>query len=859
MTEDYSPDVCRQLARQFAEARLHRPMKIERYDPGEELEYELNPVDRPGLEIGGRARLRVESFVGGGFAGQVYRVRVLDLEGQTGGLVADRVYALKILLPPSGFSTLFRNALYAIGFQGPFQIQVNLAAARAGALWQKFIRRGAAVRFGASDTVNDVHALLVDRRLGSCGEISDWVAGRTWRLEVDDRMDLLAHWRRGSLADSSQLGSPEYRAKAEFMRDFVGLLCQMGAYEFARQYEWTTCKSQPNCLKRSSTDDDPASGLVAVDFRAGLTLLPFLPMSPGDVLLILKGLCRGSLVQFDRGSLDKLSRFVHTHSDAFEGMQDLLQDLKSCEEIYRNSVPDITHNHVRLLYSSTLWGTMLDSAPEGWKVRGVMDESKAEQMRHKRLPTLVFALLGLIPLLGGVIRKAWGSVGWRRHYGRLLSSRDYLRRALRGKMIESVSRWYRAGRVDERKVWKTTSSAPRFFVHACLSVTPVALHKLLTDWSYLKDRFDYIVRRPVRLYFNEQEREQWLRDMVQEGRKKHIISHDDAQTILSRIKEPFIQKYLKSLAVHICTAPVTQVVSVLIAMIYVLTHPEMPRAQAWGIGLGIIALFQIVPISPGSLTRGLYVLYLVIRERNFRDYNIAVFLGFFKYVGYLAFPIQMTYRYPALARFMAAHWATEAVHVVPVFGERGALLEHWVFRLFYNWPLTIRRRMRRRAEMRAALPARYWHGLAYGAAALGIFASIDLFFLRQTGGLPAMSTIWYVIATVPLACGALLSIGCGGASLSKRIAAASACGAAVAAMSAGVAWLSISALELQITLTAREVIAMGVWRLFAFTLVATLGAIAAELSLPDPDIATALRATQSVGNTAAPLDGASDG
>ena len=61
-----------------------------------------------------------------------------------------------------------------------------------------------------------------------------------------------------------------------------------------------------------------------------------------------------------------------------------------------------------------------------------------------------------------------------------------------------------------------------------------------------------------------------------------------------------------------------------------------------------------------------------------------MFLGFFKYIGYLAFPIQMTYRYPALARFMAGHWATEAVHVVPVFGERGALLEHKIFNLFYK-------------------------------------------------------------------------------------------------------------------------------------------------------------------------------
>ena len=97
------------------------------------------------------------------------------------------------------------------------------------------------------------------------------------------------------------------------MHEFVELLHKMGAHEFARQYEWSTCKSQPNCLKRKDTEESPSEGLVAVDFRAGLALLPFLPMSPGDFKLIVQGLVRGSLVQFDRGDLEKLEQFVrHT-------------------------------------------------------------------------------------------------------------------------------------------------------------------------------------------------------------------------------------------------------------------------------------------------------------------------------------------------------------------------------------------------------------------------------------------------------------------------------------------------------------------------------------------------------------------
>jgi hypothetical protein len=265
-------------------------------------------------------------------------------------------------------------------------------------------------------------------------------------------------------------------------------------------------------------------------------------------------------------------------------------------------------------------------------------------------------------------------------------------------------------------------------------------------------------------------------------------------------------------------------VSVTIAIIYYLTHRDQPNA--WAVGLGIIALFQVTPISPGSLTRGLYVLYLVLRERNFKDYNIAVFLGFFKYVGYLAFPIQMTYRYPALARFMAAHWATEAVHIVPVFGERGALLEHWVFYLFYNWPLTIRRRMRKRAEARALTKARYWHaGIAAiaTAAALGLADSV---YLRQVGELPGLSDIWALVVLAPLLCGAAVTLGCRGAALAKRIITAAICG-----VSAAVLYTIASA----ILSDNSGIVASCIWRIFIFAVLSTVGAIVTELKLPEPN------------------------
>ncbi|MCP4707123.1 MAG: hypothetical protein GY869_00740, partial [Planctomycetes bacterium] len=224
MSNEYSIEVYRKLEQEFNSAHLHRPMQVKRYEPGTVLDYEVTGVTPAHTA---QVRVKIVKFVGGGFAGQVYRVKVIEIITQQGpitGIEEGAVLAMKILVPPSRFSELFRNTIYGIGFQGPFQLQVNPSAARAGALWQKFIRRGAKIHFGDERSVVDIYATFVDNAIGSCGELSEWVEGRTWRLEVDDRLDLLKHWRKGKQVDSNQLGSPEYRTKRKFMTEFVKLL-----------------------------------------------------------------------------------------------------------------------------------------------------------------------------------------------------------------------------------------------------------------------------------------------------------------------------------------------------------------------------------------------------------------------------------------------------------------------------------------------------------------------------------------------------------------------------------------------------------------------------------------------------------
>jgi len=814
--------VNRKLEKIFKESDLLRKMRVSRYDAGVELSYEVSSLDDNKT---GEIKLRIEKFVGGGFAGQVYKVTLLENKQNINSLIVGNTYAIKILIPPSGFSKLFRDAVYWIGFQGPFQLQVNPAASRAGALWQKFIRRAAKIRFGNESSIVDIYATFVDETLGSCGEISEWVEGRTWQLEVESHMDNLQKWNRNKQVDENQLGSIEYRTKKIFMKEFVKLLNEMGGYEFARQYEWSTCKSQPNCLKR--TDTEPDKGLVAVDFRAGLALLPFLPMSPGDFKLIGKGILRGSLVQFDRGSLKKLAAFMEQHSADFADMKEQFVELTQMEDIYRNSVPDITHNHFRLLFSGKLWKTMLTSVVTGWKIKNLITSKTKEKWQRNRFITFWLFLISIIPILGKYFIKFCGNKPWRKHYFKIIYNWKYLAKTIKASSAEKAIDWYRQERISDEIALKIPKSFFLFLRHLLLSIFPPGLHKFLTNFGYFKERLWFIFIRPFRLYFDSQLREEWLLEMLEEGKKKHILSDEDANIIESQLNEPFIQKYLKSLAVHVLTLPITQIVSVAIAWIFVITHPEMPKAQSWGIGVGIIALFQVTPISPGSLARGFYVLYLVIRERDFKNYNIAVFLGFFKYIGYLAFPIQMTYKYPALARFMAGHWATEAVHIVPVFGEGGALLEHWIFGLFYNWPLTIRGQMNRRMEMRKTQRSRVWPTPILVVIFTALFIGSDYYFISNQQQLMPIKEIWWLGMILPFALGSLITLSAKGMVLWKRIVTGTISGIIVSALYSGFSW--------QFGFEG-PIFPEFIWRFFIFAVFSTLGVVVTELSLGEPEI-----------------------
>jgi len=792
MTVPYSLETLAKLKDLFYKQKLFRPLRVQRYENGQRLTFEIEGFD-PAQKA--KVELEVDRFVGGGYSGQVYKVIVLHLEGALetpAGLRLGGTYALKIFVPPSTASRRVRNLIYALGFQGPFSLRVNPAAVRAGAFWQRFIRRGAQLQFGSEDAVANVLAIFVDRNFGSCGEISEWIEGRVWRLEVDDDLYSRFKWKPGEPARGAK--SPEYRAKKAFMSDLVSLMHDMGAEELARQYEWWTLKSQPNTLKRIGMDADPGAGLTAVDFRAGIVLLPFLPACPADFKLIIRGIKRGSLVQFDRGNIHKLEGYTAARPEAFADMTGALEELKRADRSYRDSLPDLTHHHVKLIIKPKLWTAMHAAWVRGWEIRGLADAEAAESLRKSRFAALLFLLLGLLPvltpvlfllkfpgrsvglwvlwlapLLGPFVRRLWGRRDLRRHIGALLTKAGYIGRAFRGHVTEALIGWHRSGRIGDRRALAIAKKPGLYLLNRPLGFLPPGVHRFITDKVYFKERLHMMFVKPFELYFKPAVREKWLRDMVEEGRKDGMLSADEAARILAQIDEPYIQKYLKSLAVHLATLFLSETVFLTIAVIYVLGHPELGWSQATLQAGLLVGALNLLPISPGSLVRGFYVLGLCIKEKNIKDYWLALPVSFFKIIGYLAFPLQMAYRFPELARFMAGRSATSAVHIVPIFGEKGAWLEHAVFDLFYNYPLSLRRRIQERDAIFSTEPARRWTFPMVFMAGLLVLALADACYLKMSGHAPTLGQIWWLVIWVPFLMAPLAAALSRLAPLSRRI------------------------------------------------------------------------------------------
>jgi len=180
---------------------------------------------------------------------------------------------------------------------------------------------------------------------------------------------------------------------------------------------------------------------------------------------------------------------------------------------------------------------------------------------------------------------------------------------------------------------------------------------------------------------------------------------------------------------------------------------------------------------------------------------------------------------------MAGHWATEAVHIVPVFGEGGALLEHKVFNLFYNWPLTIRGRMIRRAKRRRELAPRSWHISLIALVGATIFGIADYFYLSHFAELPTLKTIWWLTLVIPLLGGVFVTLAAGGAKIGKRVTLG-----AISGLLTAVFYTAITAaLTSGSSVGIAHIVAEFLWRIFIFAILSVISVLLTEVFWPETE------------------------
>ncbi len=137
--------------------------------------------------------------------------------------------------------------------------------------------------------------------------------------------------------------------------------------------------------------------------------------------------------------------------------------------------------------------------------------------------------------------------------------------------------------------------------------------------------------------------------------------------------------------------------------------------------------------------------------------------------------------------------------------------------------------MRDRGKIRAAIKPRYWHIVICAILGTGTFLVADYAYIMKLQDLPSLKEIWVLAIIIPLICGAVVTLGAGGASLQRRVIGGAVCGSAM-----GVFHTTMSAIiGYGVLLEIGDMAINIVWRVFVFTIMSIIGVLLMEINLLD--------------------------
>jgi hypothetical protein len=660
------------------------PFKPQRdaYFAGENIEAEVFGLNGECL---GLERFTIREYVGSGFAGQVYRAApqngVLPSAGER---EETHTVAIKVLKPKSRWKRIFRDLLYYCSYQTSYAPRLRESAVRSGLIWQEVLRIAAEIEFGLVSAVARPLGYYWDSGQRSYVEVHEWVESRPVRYEADDRIFFSRNSGVRVLAETEMV------RKKRFMRAMVKLCHQIGALGLARQYEWFTMVSQANVLSRVNSESS-ALEFTGIDFRPGLAVPFFLPLSPVHLRIICAGLPQGVLVHFDEVEFERLDRFVADQGSVYPSLPELCQQLKQDDQRYRSALPNLWHAGRRSITDTKIRKAIASGLIEDWRKLDRITPETALQLRRTRLGFFLFYLLGLPPLVGGFFQRIVGSGPYRHHLKNLVLERAYFRAVFKSRKSRDLLAWFSDRRISELHLERLARSNFLYcFDKVVLSWLPARLHRLLSDGQACRRQLFYLIIHPIRLLLKMEYRKAWLAEIIHQQYHRGIVNLDQKDDLLRQLAEAPMQAFIQDLGFTIGLEIFSKIGYALLA--------------AYGFSSGNfvpLVIAALGPIPPSGIVRTAYVFFLLVWElpgmirqkanRLFLTRVLGLLIAPWRMVGNLFAPLEMFAHYHDLSLLLADYYVSKMVGVIPVLGGRGQLLEYWAFQLVFNVPLSIRR------------------------------------------------------------------------------------------------------------------------------------------------------------------------
>jgi hypothetical protein len=662
------------------------PFKPQRdaYFAGENIEAKVFGLNGECLGLEG---FTIREYVGSGFAGQVYRAAPVNgVLPSAGERETRQTVAIKVLKPKSRWKRIFRDLLYYCSYQTSYAPRLREPAVRSGLIWQEVLRIAAEIEFGLVSAVARPLGYYWDSGQRSYVEVHQWVDSRPVRYEADDRIFF------SRSAGGHVPAETEMVRKKRFMQSLVKLCHQIGALGLARQYEWFTLVSQANVLSRVKSESSTFE-FTGIDFRPGLAVPFFLPLSPVHLRIIYAGIPQGVLVHFDEVEFERLDRFVADQGSLYPSLLELCQQLKQDDRRYRSALPNLWHTGRRSITDPKRRRAIANGLIEDWRKLDKVAPDAALRLERSRLGFFLFYLLGLLPLAGGFFQRIVGSTPYRHHLKNLVLNRAYFREVFKWRKSCDLSAWLADGRIPELRLERLARSNFLYcFDKAVLSWLPGRLHRLASDGQVFRRQLFYLIIHPIRLLLEKEYRKTWLAEIINQQYHRGIVNAAQRDDLLRQLTEAPMQAFIRDLGFTIGLEIFSKLGYAMLAVYGFSSGNFVP-----------LAIAALGPIPPSGIVRTAYVFSLLVWElpgmirrrgnKLFLTRALGLLVAPWRMVGNLFAPLEMFTYYHDLSLLLADYYVSRIVGVIPVLGGRGQLLEYWAFQLVFNVPLSIRKRL----------------------------------------------------------------------------------------------------------------------------------------------------------------------